>query len=71
LKDSLQSEKTDREENRNAEEIETPTEAGIQAQAKREFETQRKIPDSCQKAIVSVNGQDVDEVRLVRHHRAA
>jgi GTP cyclohydrolase III len=68
LKDSLQSEKTDREDIHNAEEIETPIEAGIQAQAEREFE---KIPASCRKAIVSVNGEDVDEVPLVKHHRAA
>lgn len=54
-----------------SEEIVTPIEAGAQEQAEREFETQRKIPPSCKKAIVSVNGKDVDEVPLPRHDRAA
>jgi vacuolar-type H+-ATPase subunit H len=54
-----------------SEEIVTPIEAGAQAQAEREFETQRKIPASCKKAIVSVNGKDVDEVLLPRHKRVA
>jgi hypothetical protein len=81
LKDSLQSGQTEhdqaplREETNvqiaSAEEIETPIEASVQAQAKHEFETQRKIPESCKKAIVSVNGKDVDEVPLASHERAA
>jgi hypothetical protein len=54
-----------------AEEIVTPIEAGAQAQAEHEFETQRKIPDDCRCAIVSVNGKDVDQVTLSNHHRAA
>jgi hypothetical protein len=54
-----------------AEEIETPIEAGVQAQAQHEFETERKIPKSCKKAIVSVNGRDVDEVPMPAHDRAA
>ncbi len=54
-----------------SEEIETPIESGAQAQAEHEFETQRKIPDTCHRAIVSVNGKDVDEVPLPAHERAA
>lgn len=82
--DSLRSEKTDTavEENHvatredtdlipEAEEIETPIEAEAQAQATHEFETQRKIPCECKKAIVSVNGKDVDEVPLATHERSA
>jgi hypothetical protein len=53
------------------EEIVTPIEAGAQAQAEHEFETQRKIPDTCTCAIMSVNGKDVDEVPMTAHHRAA
>ncbi len=53
------------------EEIVTPIEAGAQAQAEHEFETERKIPKECQCAIVSVNGKDVDQVNLPTHHRAA
>lgn len=53
------------------EEIDTPIEAGAQAQAEHEFETQRKIPDTCTCAIMSVNGKDVDEVPMTAHHRAA
>lgn len=47
-----------------AEEIVTPIEAGAQAQAEHEFQTHREIPPSCKRAIVSVNGEDVDEVPL-------
>lgn len=92
LKDSTQSEQTEREEqseptwapeelrtaqstkdpaSESSEEIVTPIEARAQAQAEREFETEREIPASCKKAIVSVNGQDVDEVPLANHKRAA
>jgi hypothetical protein len=81
LKDSMQSEQTGndqaslREETNpqeaSVEEIETSIEVSVQAQAKHEFETQRQIPDACTKAIVSVNGKDVDEVPLAAHERAA
>jgi hypothetical protein len=83
LKDSLQSEQTERREDSlreesqpaatesSVEEIVTPIEAGAQAQAEHEFETERKIPDHCTCAIVSVNGQDVDQVPMTAHHRAA
>lgn len=54
-----------------AEEIVTPIEAGAQAQAEIEFQTERKIPPACKKAIVSVNGEDVDEVPIERHDHAA
>lgn len=54
-----------------AEEIETPIEAEAQAKAEHEFENERKIPTTCRKAIVSVNGKDVDEVSLPAHERAA
>jgi hypothetical protein len=56
------------------EEMLTPIEAGAQAQAEHEFETERKIPRTCKTAIVSVNGEDVDEVPLPHrehHERAA
>lgn len=83
VKDSLQSGKTEDDQEplpaetsgaaqiANGEEIETPVEADVQARAKHEFETQREIPKSCTKAIVSVNGKDVDEVPLTSHERAA
>lgn len=82
LKDSLRSGKTEDDQEPlpaetsaaqigSGEEIETPVEADVQAQAKHEFETQREIPKSCTKAIVSVNGKDVDEVPLATHERAA
>ena len=86
LKDSMQSEQTERREeisereesqtvqgttDAGAEEIVTPIEAGAQAQAEHEFETERKIPDDCKCAIVSVNGKDVDQVPMTSHHRAA
>lgn len=54
-----------------AEEIVTPIEAGAQAQAEREFQTERKISPACKKAIVSVDGKDVDEVPIERHDHAA
>ena len=54
-----------------AEEIVTPIEAGAQEQAEREFQTQRKIPLTCKKAIVSVNGEDVNEVPIGRQDHAA
>lgn len=86
LKDSMQSEQTERREDiatreesqptpaaaeGGEEEIVTPIEAGVQAQAEHEFETERKIPDHCTCAIVSVNGKDVDQVPMTAHHRAA
>ena len=58
-------------ENQDAEDIETPIEAGVQERAEHEFETERKIPSSCKTAIVSVNGRDVDEVPLPSQERAA
>lgn len=68
LKDSAQSEKTEQDRSlpasADAEDIETPIESGVQEQAEHEFETQRKTPPSVKKAIVSVNGEDVDEVPL-------
>jgi hypothetical protein len=71
-RDSLVPEKVASEtEVEDSEEIVTPIEAGAQAQAEREFETERKIPVTCNKAIVSVNGKDVDEVPMPRHDRAA
>ena len=53
------------------EEIVTPIEADAQAAAEHEFHTERKTPHSCQTAIVSVNGEDVDKVPLESHDRAA
>ena len=55
----------------NREDIVTSIEADAQARAEHEFETERKIPPSCKTAIVSVNGEDVDEVPLADHERAA
>lgn len=55
----------------NVDEIVTPVEAEVQEQAEREFETERKIPRSCKKAIVSVNGEDVEQVPLPDHERVA
>lgn len=84
VNDSMQSESTDKGEQEDlrqaespatqeasVEEIVTPIEAGVQAQAEHEFETERKIPATCKTAIVSVNGEDIDEVALVNHERAA
>jgi hypothetical protein len=73
-KDSDRSERTEGEntpEVSTQDEIVTPIEAEIQAKAKHEFETERKIPVSCKTAIVSVNGEDVAEVPLAIHERAA
>ncbi len=67
LKDSMQSEKTDNEQAalpENVDEMVTPIEANAQKQAELEFETERKIPRSCRKAIVSVNGEDVEQVPI-------
>ncbi|WP_041855929.1 hypothetical protein [Candidatus Korobacter versatilis] len=74
LNDSEGVERAERgpEENReftdSAEEIVTPIEAEIEEEAEREFDK----PPVHQKAIVSVNGEDVgDEVPITSHDRAA
>ena len=51
----------------NSEEIVTPVEADIQARVERDFNN----PPLHKKAIVSVNGEDVDEVPASAHDRAA
>ncbi|HEY3927514.1 MAG TPA: hypothetical protein VGL89_03985 [Candidatus Koribacter sp.] len=75
VKDSTQSETRDGEpmpeSSVNVEEIETPIETTVTEQAEHEFETERKIPKSCKKAIVSVDGKDVEQVPLPDHERAA
>ncbi len=49
------------------EEIVTPIEAEIEEEAEREFEN----PPAHKVAIVSVNGEDVGEVPIAAHDRAA
>lgn len=79
LQDSKQSERSvrsDREpsdvpQSLPAEDLVTPIEAEIQEDVEREFENEREFPEPVKTGIVSVNGEDVDEVHLKRHERAA
>lgn len=75
INDSTQSQR--REDERlpqmsvNADDIETPIETAVTERAEHEFETERKIPKACKRAIVSVDGKDVESVPLRDHERAA